>query len=492
MPDAAARLCVFLTALALTACGAVEAAQTNLPKKSFERGEEPVEALIIRAQEGDSAKAARLLDRALAREPRNPDVWVAIARMRYRSGEQLSALEAADHALDLGPRHAPALVLRGQFVRDAFGLIDALVWFESALEADPHNPDALAEYAATLGDAGYNAEMLAAARRLAEVAPENPRSLFLKSVLAARGGQPVLAKSLLERSGLAAEGIPSAMMLDALIDLNERNYASASKTLEALVQKQPANREAADLLARAMWLGGRDAELVARFVDAASGKDASPYLLMLVGRAYERQGNRAAASDFLARAYAGRQDGWVSFAPKTGLPEATVRVRKLIGQGRLRDAVRETGRLHGRFPKSSDIAVLSGDAALAGDQPERALELYRRAARLRRSWPLTLKAVAAYRDLGDTMAADVLLARHLRGEPQNAEALMANAQQAAQKGDWRRVEALLDHAIKRGASNNPRLLQLRADAARALAKDAEAGRFERRAWELDAAIPPRN
>jgi tetratricopeptide (TPR) repeat protein len=279
-------------------------------------------------------------------------------------------------------------------------------------------------------------------------------------------------------------------MLDALIDLAERNYDTATETLETLASLQPGNRRVDELLARAMWLAQRDAELVARFAETARREDTSPYLVMLVARAHERLGDRVSAAPLLERAYEGRAAGWVALAPAAALPEATSEIRQLIVAGNARRAQREAERLEARFAGSSDVAALSGDAALAAGDPEAALQLYRKAARVRRPWPLTRKAMVAYRDFGDPLAADVLLARHLVSEPRNTEALLLYAEHAARKEDWLRVEVLLDSAIDLGAGNDPRLLKLRAIAARALGKPDEARRFERMTWDLHPGLLP--
>ncbi|MEO0698384.1 MAG: tetratricopeptide repeat protein [Pseudomonadota bacterium] len=482
-----------VAALALTACGG--GAEQGAPA-ALERGEgsEAFQALMKEAREavedGDLADAGAILDQARELEPDNPSVWVEIARLRFRGGEHQQALDAADLALELGPRYAPALLLRAQMVRDAYGLTNSLVWFEAAVEADPNDPLALAEYAATLGDAGYYTEMLGVTRALADIAPKDPRVLYLKAVLAARAGKPVLAKSLVERSGLAQAGVPSALMLDALIDLQERNFDTASQSLERLVQGQPGNARARELLARALWLGNRDPELIERFAAEARADEASPYLAMLVGRSLERQGNRVAAAPFLEKAYAGRSSGWVALAEREGLPEPTSRMRRLVAQERWSQSRRHSAQLARRFPGSSDIAALSGDAALASGNAQSALEHYRKAARIRRPWPLTVKAAAAYRDFGDPLAADVLLARHLVSEPRNTEALLLAAERAARLEDWLRVSVLLDNAITLGAGNDPRLLKLRAMAARALGREGEARRFERMTWDLHPRLLP--
>lgn len=469
-----------LLALALAGCSdsrsdPAEQTAAGAPETAFARA---LDDAGVAMAAGRLAEAGRILDKAQALDPDNPDLWVAIARLRFRGGEHLTAIAAADRALELDPDHAPALLMRALMVRDAHGFADALPWFEAALAADPTNADVRAEYAATLGDLGRHREMLEAVRGLAEIAPRDPRVFYLQAVLAQRGGKPVLARSLLERSGMTARGVPAALLLDALISLDQGNHASAAQQLERLAARQPANARVRDLFARALLLSGREAELVERFSAEAARPEASAYLAMLVARGYERLGDRARAAPLLERAYASGQDVSVALALRPGLPQPVAELRALAVAGNWVDA-RGTARAYrSRFPASADFAQLSGDAALGSGQPEVALADYASAARVRRPWPLTRKAVHAYRLTGDDEAADTLLARHVAGEPQNEAAILALAQALARRGEWQRSAMLLDHAIALGGGHDPVLLALRAEAARELGQSDEAARFD--------------
>ncbi len=164
----------------------------------------------------------------------------------------------------------------------------------------------MGDYAATLGDLGRYSDMLEVVRDLTDFAPDYSQAHFLQAVLAARGEDPVLASNLLSRSGLAARGVPAAMMLAAVVEMQQGNYDTAVETLEVLAQRQPGNMRVDELHARALWLGGRDREVIDRFAARASLLQASPYLVMLVGRSYERSGDRAKAIPFIERARAAR------------------------------------------------------------------------------------------------------------------------------------------------------------------------------------------
>ncbi|MCL9982888.1 MAG: tetratricopeptide repeat protein [Erythrobacter sp.] len=476
------RLQTALIALALVLAGCGSLGADPAGKTDAASGSPAFVRLLSQADTavagGALADAGRLLDKARAIEPDNPDLWVAIARLRYRGGEHLTALEAADRALELGPDHAPALYLRALMVRDAHGLADALPWFEAALRADRGHADAWAEYAATLGDLGRYGDMLDAVRELAEVAPGDPRVFYLQAVLAQRGGEPVLARNLLERSGMAARGVPSAIMLEALIHMDQGNHTSAAERLEALAARQPANARVRALLARALLLGGREADLVARFAPEIATPEASPYLLTLVARAHERLGDRASAAPLLERAARGSAAAPVVLADGAGLPALTAGLRQAGLAGDWMAAQTQTRTLRAQFPASADIALLAGDTRLGSGDAASALEAYSLAARVRRPWPLTRKAVLAYTRAGDSIAANTLLARYVAGDQQNISALAALAQSLAQRGEWQRTGLLLDHAIALGGANDPAVLSLRSKAARALGQGEDAARFD--------------
>lgn len=426
---------------------------------------------------GQLADAGRKLDAARGLAPNDPALWVAIARLRFRGGEHLTAIKAADRALELGPDYPPALLMRAVMVRDAHGFAAALPWFEAALAADPNYRDGWAEYAATLGDAGEAGAMLEAVRKLAEVAPADDRVPYLQAVLAARGGEYTLARSLLARSGMAARGVPAALQLDAVISLAEGNADSAAVILEGLVVRQPSHAKLRELLAKAMLESGRGDELIARFGPETGLREASPYLVMLVARAYEQRGDRVSAAPLLARAMRGASTAPVVLALREGLPQPTATARQAGSAGDWGAARATMQALDKRFPASADVAVLSGDVLLGAGDPRAALTVYSRATQVKRPWPLARKLMQAYASSGDAASVDTLLARHVAGEPDNASALIALAERYGQRGDWMRAARLLDHAIALGAGHDPALLGLRLRAAQSLSQPNDARRY---------------
>ncbi|KEO91267.1 hypothetical protein EH31_00980 [Erythrobacter longus] len=467
-----------LTSLGVTGCSSdpapVEATQLSGSKEFLSL----IEDARRYVRQGDLVEAGKAYDEARKIEPENPGLWVDIARLRFLGGENLTAIEAADYALELQPTYGPALLLRAQMVRDANGMEEALAWFESANLAAPNNPEVLGEYAATLGDLGYNRDMLLAVRDLTQFAPDNGQALFLQAVLAARGDKPAVAARLLERSRYLQNEVPAARMLNAIINLQQGNYDTAANILDVLAEEQPAKMRAQELLAKAWWLGGRDDLIAQRFGETAKRPGASSYLVMLVGRSLERAGNRVAAIPFIERANSLSNGSSFVLTSEGDLPAPTSQLRSLVAAGNLGGARSVAAGVVRQFPQSGDAYSLAGDVALASGQPLEAIEAYRVSAQVRRSWPLTRKLVAAMLEAGEGDAAKALLSRYIKGDPQNLDALMVLARISAQDADWLRVAVLLDTAIAQGAGSDPTALALRAKAARELGNEEDAAQAD--------------
>ncbi|OJW65869.1 MAG: hypothetical protein BGO57_17140 [Sphingomonadales bacterium 63-6] len=431
--------------------------------------------------EGNLDAAASAFARALEGNPGTAEIWVDLGRLRYRAGQHHQALTAAEEALRRNGEDPRALEFRGQIARDADGLLAALPWFEKGLKSAPDDLSLLGEYAATLGEAGRAKDMLRITRRMIELDPENPRAFYLQAVLAARAGDYMLARRLLARTQDRFDEVPAAMMLEGVLEMRAENWALAVDVLDRLARSQPDNQRAALLLGRAMLENGDASEVIARYGPSVARGDASPYVLMLVARAHEVLGNRAAAAPLLDRAASPPSASIVPLAlGEAGelalfrwggdldrLDGAVPRVRQLLAAGNVAEAQAYVTRLGARFAGSADIEVLSGDVALAGRDAARALMLYSNAAQVRRSLSLTQRMVAALRMQGRDAEGRALLAAYLVQHPQDGDAALALGYMQADAGEWNRAEPLLRFAREQrdGGGRDPVLFATLADAA---------------------------
>lgn len=405
--------------------------------------------------EGKLPEAGKAFDRALALTPNDPLLWVDIARLRYVGGEHLLAVEAAERALQAGPENPRAIELRAQLLNDSAGPVAAIPLFERGLAAAPDDLALLIGYAGALGEAGRAADLLATARRINQLDPRSPVPYYFQAVIAARAGQIDFARNLLNRNGNRLGEVPAAQMLQAALELEAGNSAMAVDMLERLDRRQPFNTRVQLLFARALLAVDDHVRLRQRFAPLAARPDASPYLLTVLGRSYERTGDRAAAAALLDRA-------------------ATA--------GALPFAARERANVPA-WPGSFEGFVLAGDNALLKRANGEALAAYSRAAQVR--FPEWLMLRAAYAT-GSPANGALLAGQYLAAYPGSLLAPRLVAGGAAQSGDWARAAVLLDNADRRLGHGDVRLLadlslaQLRSgDTAAALASADKAYDLQR-------------
>jgi tetratricopeptide (TPR) repeat protein len=246
--------------------------------------------------------------------------------------------------------------------------------------------------------------MLAVCRKLIEVDPKNARALYLQAVLAARAGKTELARSILLRTGSALRDMPAAIQLNGILEYRAGNVNLAVEYFDRLSRMQPDNLEAQKMLARALDRQGDYRQILDRFEIVARQPWASPYMLALVGHAWERQGKPQRAAPYLARA---AQHGVRPFAPlPSGAPLGVLGVRyneapnfatnvlpyvrgllemRLNGEAlavatRLRDANR-----------ASEAHLLVGDVRMLAGDTTGAIADYDRAASIRYTEPVLVR-----------------------------------------------------------------------------------------------------
>lgn len=472
----------------------------------FAKGEEArgwrLLALLERL-DGNLPAAGRALDRALATGANDPLLWVEIGRLRYQGGEHLLAVEAADRALLAGPEDPRALEFKAQLLRDSGGDTAAIALLERALAAAPDDLLLLGGYAASLGEQGRASEMLAVTRKMLALDPDNAQAFFLQAVLAARAGRIDLARAMLNRVGRKLDNVPAALLLNGVLELEAGNANVAAQYLLRLADRQGANQRAQLLLARALYQSGDYQQLFARFGGMAARGDAPPYLLSLLGRAREEQGDRAGAADLLNRAaYAPPPQVLPQFEPAPpgvlaprfaeapGAPGVAVPyVRSLLASGNPAGAGAAAARFLERRPGSVEALGVLGDVEVLGGQPLAALPHYEAAATIRFPDRLALRYAIALEQAGRPGQVPPLVGRYLTMVPGSRLMARVSANLALSAQDWPRARLLLESLRLRGGGRDARLLadlslaQLRSGDTNAALASAE------QAWRIAPASP---
>jgi tetratricopeptide (TPR) repeat protein len=411
------------------------------------------------AAQGNAAEATRALTAWLAGHPGDSAAWTDLGRIRLNAGEIAEATAAAIRAARLAPGDPVPLTLQAEIVRTRFGLTAALPWFEAALTRDAYYHPALIEYAATLGDAGRYAEMLAATRRALAARPGSPQAFYLQAVLAARAGRGELARDMLQRAGPAIMALPGAALLGGGLDLTGAQYERAIGTWRPLAADQPMNVGLRRLLGVALLRSGDAQGALDQLRPIAARADADAYSLTLVARAFEAIGDRAAAGQFLDRAAQGAQGnaqgGAAAFASDDSVAAVAAEardapddpnyvpglIRAQATAGDLAGAIVRARALVAASPGAPATQLALGDVLAMGGRFAEAAPVYARAASLSFDEPTMLRLVDAWGRANRPNEAAAALSLYLQQNPQSVSGQRL-------RGHWQLLSGDADAAIE--------------------------------------------
>ena len=455
---------------------------------------------------GNLAAASDAFDAAVKVAPKNPAVWVDIARFRRSIGNIAGAIQATDTALKLKPNDIEAVTLRGELTRSQYGLAAALPWFDRALEIDSDYLPAILEKAATLGDMGEMRAMLAETRRALALSPKHPMPFYLQAMLAARAGNFQLARSLYQCTNGAFDDQPAGMLLASAIEFQIGNVEQAVSKLERLVAMQPENRKARRLLAAAHWKRGNVDATIAAIRPLAERPDADSYSLSLLGQALQKQGDDRGAAVFLARAAQPQRPVASLLAPpmsdeqvaglrqlaeaKPGEVQAQILlVGALLSRGEGEEALDRARRLQAQHPGAPDAHVLVGDAlGIRGDFAGAARE-YQKAANLSFTEPVALRLIEALRRSNQGPAAAKVLQLFLEQNPRNLPAMTLAANGFMEARKWPQAIRIYEGIRSRTGDKDAALLNNLAWAYMEQGDWDRAIPLAEKAWNLDKRNP---
>lgn len=475
--------------------GAIEEADQAPPRYAGYALRTKARALAV---QGDAAQARGLIQGLLDRTPGDAAAWTDLGRIALGAGDVGGATAAAARAIALTPGEPAALTLQGEVTRSRYGLVAALPWFERALARDAYYHPALIEYAATLGEAGRYADMLAATRRAQAARLGSPQAFYLQAVLAARAGRIDLARSLLQRTGGAIDGLPGAILLSGALDYAEGRYEQAAAMWRGLVAQQPMNVTARRLLGAALLRSGDPRAALDMLRPIGLRGDADSYSLGLIARAFESIGDTGFAAQYRDRADRGPGAPSTVFASEDAIgtvqADATEApddpnyvlgvIRALVDSGNTAGAIARARTLVAASPGAPAAQLALGDTLAAAGRYGEAIPVYARAADLTFDEPTMLRLVDALGRTGRTREAAASLALYLSQNPQSlpGQRLLGHWQVAA--GDFAPAIEALEGVRRRTGNRNASVLT---DLALAYAGDGDgeiAARYGRAAYAL--------
>ncbi len=344
----------------------------GLPKQS------QVEILILRsnaqADLGKAADAVRSLDEARALDPQSVAVRLALVNVLLRTGDKTRATSLLDETIKLAPSNSAVWNLRASLSHLNGNLPAALADYAKAIALDSRNVDALVAQAGILLDLGRLAEANAALANLQQVAPNEPRAVYLQAVAASRVNDSDAVRAKLTNvvamlDPVAKEVLgrhPQLLLLGGLSHYGLGNREKASQYLAIYVRLNPKQPGPSKLLA-SIYIDRGDTTRALELLDPLqSVAPNDPQLFSLLAAANMAQRRYAQAAAFLERAV--KVSG--------GAPDLRTDYGvSLLGSGQSDLGFNQLQQAFAKDPGQAHAGVVLATLYLRRDQPKKALEV---------------------------------------------------------------------------------------------------------------------
>lgn len=423
---------------------------------------------------GDQTAAAQAFDEALQLVPNQVDALMGQARLAAIGGQFDQALKLADAALQAAPRNKEAGLLKAGLLRAARRPDDAVAAYKAVLSIDSKMLAAQLGLVSTL----LEQRETAAARHQIDAAvkliPNNALLRYMQGQVSLQEKNYGAARDAALDVLRVAPGYAPANLLLGMANLATGSVEQASNNLALVVDKEPRNELARQLLATAQ-LAQRNPtgalETLRPLLDAGT-KNAG--VLATAGEAYSQLGQYAKATDYLQRAVqsdptdvtlrtglglaylaSGQPDQGIADLRAVAAAESTpsgadsVLISALVKQGRLDDAFAAIDDLARKDPRGPAPHYLRGLVYLRKNQKDAARNSFEQAVKADAGY---LPAAIALANL-DIQSKDTVSARKrfetvLSKDKDNLQALLAMAGFASQDKNEAEAIRLLEHAGK--------------------------------------------
>ncbi|MES2316939.1 MAG: XrtA/PEP-CTERM system TPR-repeat protein PrsT [Pseudomonadota bacterium] len=395
----------------------------------------------------DQEGGKRLADEAVAKDPKNPDVWMYKGMLAGREGKAEAAIVAYDQALALKPSHRSAHVEKA-YLEIGMGKFDAAkADLEKARKNSPGSVIIIYTQALLDFTQGKNEAALESVQKVLKAMPEHMPSTLLAGAIQLNLGQLQQAELNLKKYLDRYPNVLYARKLLASTQLRSKHPTEAAATL-APALKQPSDDPQLLALAGESYMQVRDFDKAAEFFGKASvlaPKAAS--LRTSLGLSKLGQGNKEDAVAEMEMA--------TTLDPKSQMA-GTALVRTALGLKQYDKALAGALALEKQQPDNALVHNMKGGVFLALNKPAEARASFTKAGTLQ---PTYFPAVANLAQLDLTekkpVDADKRLQEFLKVDKKHIGAMTALAELSAAQGKTAEAIGWLEKA----ASENPDVVE---------------------------------
>ncbi len=342
------------------------------------RPEARIEVLSMRgaanAAENNEMAARESFQAAIDTDPQSPRPYLSLVPFLLQKGEILAAREATDRAMTLAPEDARVWNLRASVRHIQGDLTGALADYDAALERDPKYVDARVARASLRVDIKRDVAAAEDLAYLAEHAKAEPRSAYLRAVLAGRKGKGEAVHAALSEvvsltDALEPEYLNSheqLLMLGALSHHGLGAVEKAKSYLDTLLSRYPRNLAARKLLAN-IYMGEGDSVRAINTVEPVlRARPDDPQALLLIGRANLADKRYARATRYLERAAA--------LLENDGQIQAALGI-SLLGGGDAEEGLKALERAFDAAPGNGGVGMVLASLYMRSGETDKALRV---------------------------------------------------------------------------------------------------------------------
>jgi putative PEP-CTERM system TPR-repeat lipoprotein len=418
-------------------------------------------------------------------EARPAQAKVGLARIALAENDRSGAEKLIEEALARDPKSADALLLRADILRSQSKFEEAAAVYDQLLKFAPRNSRAMLNLAVVL----LNRNEIDAAQSMLErgekIEPASPLLHFAKGLLAFK--QKRYDDALRQLRALF-ETMPKhypGLMLAGMVNYETAQYVLAQNAFTTYLERYPDDLTARRMLAATLLAKGQP-HLAVDVLGSDAGKAADVGFLAVAAEANRRVGRFARAKTLLERAIeldaknadlrtnlglielalGSRQQAIADFDAAIALNPANARadealIMMLLGQQEVERAQRVADALEQRLPKSPDTYTLKGAILLFKKEEAKARESFERALKLQ---PAHFPAADALADLdaraGKPDARRRRMEAIIKADPHHLGALLALAKLDLAEGRQAAAVASIRTAIAEHPESINALLML--------------------------------
>lgn len=499
-----------LLAKALLAQGKTGKAIEELAKANPTAAESRADLQTVLAMaygaQGNFTAAETALARALEAQADYGPAILVQARLKAAARDYPEALARVEAVLAKAPDNEEAWKLKGDILGAQGQAEPSLAAYRKALEA---RPDLVPTHVAIVSNLLRQARLEDAGRQLEalrQVAPKDPQTRYLETLLAFRKGDYEAAHGLVQHLLQAAPDSPAIQQLAGAVEYQRRSWQQAQTHLSRALDLAPDLVLARRLLVAAYLQGGQAGKALAALQPALGKIDGDAQMLALAGQVHIQNGEIQKAEHYLSKAAAlepddagkrtslalahmagGQTDAAMGeleriAATDRGTTADLALIASLLQRGNFDKALQAISALEGKQPGQPLVHDLRGRALSAQGNAEEARRSFERALAANPAYfPAVVGLARLDMAAGRPEEAGKRFEQVLAADSKNLQALLALAELRRQSGAKpEEVAALLTRAVAAGPNEPaPRLAlidhYLRSqDGARAIAAAQEA------------------